>query len=274
MKKTLLALSLISLLAACSDVPSGHVGVKVQKFGDDRGVNLEVKGPGRYLLGWNEDWFMFPTFTQNVLWDKAVKEDGKDKGDESFSFQVEGMTVNTDVGASYLITADCAPKVFQKYRKGVDEITSIVLRSMIRETLTSSAADMKIEDVYAAKRKELQDTIEKKVIADASKVCITVEEVFFVNEMRLPEAVKKSIDNKVAATQIAQQKENELRSAKADAEKEIERARGEAEATRIRGEALRTNPQALQQMAIEKWDGALPQYMGANTPLPFINVQR
>jgi regulator of protease activity HflC (stomatin/prohibitin superfamily) len=91
--------------------------------------------------------------------------------------------------------------------------------------------------------------------------------------MRLPSEVKKSIDSKVAATQIAQQKENELRAAEADAAKAIAQAKGEAESTRIRGEALRTNPQALQQMAIEKWNGQLPQYLGAGAPMPFVNIK-
>ncbi|MBF3542546.1 hypothetical protein ISG10_33340, partial [Burkholderia pseudomallei] len=35
----------------CDNVPAGYVGVKVQRYGDDRGVNVEVKGPGRYFNG-------------------------------------------------------------------------------------------------------------------------------------------------------------------------------------------------------------------------------
>lgn len=271
---SILILPILFALAGCDSVPSGYVGVQVEKYGDSRGVALEVKTPGRYFNGPNVDMYLFPTYTDTYTWDKATKSDGKDAGDESFSFQVEGMTVNTDIAASFSIKQECAVRVFQKYRKGVDEIRSVVIRNMIRDALNTSAAGLQhIEDAYGAKRNDLQAAVEKLVKEQASAVCINVEDVYFVNEMRLPSTVKASIDKKVEATQIAQQKENELRSAKADAEKEIERARGEAEATRIRGEALRTNPQALQQMAIEKWDGKLPQYLGAGAPVPFVNVR-
>ena len=81
----------------------------------------------------------------------------------------------------------------------------------------------------------------------------------------------RTINNKIAATQIAQQKENELRAANADAAKAIALAKGEAESARIRGEALRANPQVLTQLAIEKWNGVLPQVVGEATP--FVNLQ-
>ncbi|QOV06333.1 HflC/HflK family inner membrane lipoprotein [Burkholderia phage Maja] len=253
-------------LTGCDNVPSGYVGVKVQKYGDDRGVQLEVKGPGRYFTGWNVDMFTFPTFTQSYVWDKAGESD------ESFTFQtVEGLSVNTDVGISYSIPAENAPKVFQKYRRGVDEITGVYLRAMVRDALSGavSSHEMKAEDVYGKGRTELQDAVEKEVRDAAGKVGIRVEKVYFVNQMRLPETIMASINNKIAATQQAQQKENELRSAEADAAKKVAQAKGDAEAIRITAEALARNPLYLQDKALEKWNGVLPQYMGAGQ-VPFV----
>ncbi|MBF3401842.1 prohibitin family protein, partial [Burkholderia pseudomallei] len=48
MKRLFLILILVPtmfLAAGCDNVPAGYVGVKVQRYGDDRGVNVEVKGP-------------------------------------------------------------------------------------------------------------------------------------------------------------------------------------------------------------------------------------
>ncbi|KGV78440.1 prohibitin family protein [Burkholderia pseudomallei] len=240
------------LAAGCDNVPAGYVGVKVQRYGDDRGVNVEVKGPGRYFNGPNVDMFIFPTFTQSYVWDKAGKSD------ESFTFQtVEGLSVNTDIGVSYAIPRENAPKVFQKYRRGVDEITGVYLRAIVRDALNLAGASMAVED---------------EVKANAAKVGISVEKVYFVNQMRLPEQVMNSINGKIAATQIAQQKENELRAAEADAAKQVAIAKGEAEALEVKAKALRENSQILQQMAIEKWDGKLPQYMGSNS-VPFVQIK-
>ena len=264
---TLLAVPLVLALTGCDNVPAGYVGVQVERYGDDRGVNIEVKGPGRYYNGVNVDMFNFPTFTQTVVWDKEGK-------DESFTFQTaEGMAVNSDVGASFFIPRENASKVFQKYRKGVEEIEATVLRNWVRDALTLAGAGMAIEDVYGKGKADLQAQVEAHVKRTAAAAGITVENVYFMGSMRLPQAVMTSINNKTAATQIAQQKENELRATKADAEKEVVKAQGEADALQIRAKALRENSQMLQQMAIEKWDGKLPQYIGAGAPVPFVNVK-
>ncbi|VCC53982.1 bacteriophage/transposase fusion protein [Burkholderia pseudomallei] len=255
------------LATGCDNVPAGYVGVKVQRYGDDRGVNVEVKGPGRYFNGPNVDMFIFPTFTQSYVWDRT------DKSDESFTFQtVEGLSVNTDIGISYAIPHDNAPKVFQKYRRGVDEITGVYLRAMVRDALNLAGASMAVEDVYGKGKAALQQRVEDEVKANAAQVGISVEKVYFVNQMRLPDQVMNSINGKIAATQIAQQKENELRAAEADAAKQVAIAKGEAEALEVKAKALRENNQILQQMAIEKWDGKLPQYMGSNS-VPFVQIK-
>ncbi|MFG6729165.1 prohibitin family protein, partial [Burkholderia pseudomallei] len=66
--------------------------------------------------------------------------------------------------------------------------------------------------------------------------------------------------------------ENELRAAEADAAKQVAIAKGEAEALEVKAKALRENSQILQQMAIEKWDGKLPQYMGSNS-VPLVQIK-
>ncbi len=274
MKRYLIALILLPMLflTGCDNVPAGNVGVQVERYGDDRGVNIQVKTPGRYFNGPNVDMFIFPTFTQSKVWDNR-KDEEEVGADESFTFQtVEGLSVNTDLGISYFITPENTAKVFQKYRKGVDEITSVYLRAMVRDALNRAGASVAVEDAYGKGKAALQDAVEADVKKRAAEVGITVEKVYFVNQMRLPAAVMESINGKIAATQIAQKKENELRAAEADAAKAVAQARGEAEAARIRGEALRTNPQVLEQLALEKWDGKLPQYMGSGS-VPFIQLK-
>ena len=248
-------------LTGCDNVPAGHVGVQVERYGNDRGVNVEVKQPGRYFNGPNVDMFIFPTFTQSYVWDS------RQPVNESFTFQtVEGLSVNTDLGISYFITPENTSKVFQKYRRGVDEITNVYLRAMVRDALNLSGSSITVEEAYGSGKARLQAAVENEVKKNAAAVGITVEKVYFVNQMRLPDTVLKSINAKIEATQIAQQKENELRAAEADAAKSVALAKGEAEAARIRGEALRANPQVLDQLAIEKWNGQLPQVTSGATP--------
>ncbi|MCL4665520.1 SPFH domain-containing protein [Burkholderia pseudomallei] len=147
-----------------------------------------------------------------------------------------------------------------EYRASTVYEQGAYLRAIVRDALNLAGASMAVEDVYGRGKAALQQRVEDEVKANAAKVGISVEKVYFVNQMRLPEQVMNSISGKIAATQIAQQKENELRAAEADAAKQVAIAKGEAEALEVKAKALRENSQILQQMAIEKWDGKLPQY--------------
>lgn len=190
-----------SYLPFMAAVPTGYVGVQVNKFGDDRGVNVQLRTPGYYFNGPNTDMFLFPTFTENYTWDAAKKDDPKDQGDESFNFQVDGAKINTDVGASFSINQECTVKVFQKYRKGIGEIRSVVLRNIIRDALNTEAARLtNIDQAYGKGRNDFQIAVENAAKKSAGEVCINLEDLAFVNNMRLPPDVQKAIDDKVKET--------------------------------------------------------------------------
>ena len=96
-------------LAACSKVPAGNVGVKVYLLGSDKGVDSEVLTPGRYWIGFNEELYLFPTFTQNKTWENPAGTG------RSFSFQTaEGMVVGADLGISYTVMPDKVSTILNK----------------------------------------------------------------------------------------------------------------------------------------------------------------
>lgn len=266
-------------MTGCSKVPAGYAGVKVNLLGGDKGVDTEELGTGRYWIGMNEDLFLFPTFTQNYTWSKS------DERDESISFQtVEGLTVNADVGISYSIRKDKVTDIFQKYRKGVDEITDTYLRNMVRDALVTQASTLKIDAVYGAGKAKLISAVEKETRNQVNDLGIVIEKIYWVGELRLPPNVVQSINAKIQATQMTAQRENEINQSKAEAQKKIEDARGDAESTRLRAiaeaeairiksEALRSNPEVLQLEAISKWNGVLPTYMTDGAGTPFIKVK-
>jgi regulator of protease activity HflC (stomatin/prohibitin superfamily) len=283
MKKLLLATSCSLLLSACSKVPAGHVGVKVNLLGGEKGVETEELGVGRYWIGLNQELYLFPTFSQNQVWTKDKTEGSPN--DDSMTFQtVEGLSVNTDIGITYSIDPTKVSKVFQKYRKGVDEITSIYLRNMVRDALVTVASSKKIESVYGAGKAELITAVQELVIKQTQTIGINVEKVYWIGELRLPQTVVVSINAKIGATQMAAQRENEVAQAKAEAAKAIATAQGEAEsrltlaraeaeAIKIKGEALAKNQDLVKLNAIEKWDGKLPVYQLSGA-MPFIEVPK
>lgn len=279
--KKILILALLVLTAACSKVPAGNVGIKAYLLGGDKGVDIEELGPGRYWIGINQELYLFPTFTQNYTWTKECV-DG-DCGNEELGFQtVEGLAVTADVGISYRIDPDKAALIFQKYRKGVSEITDLYLRNMVRDSLVKNASGMRVESVYGSGKTALIEKVQSDVTAQVGPLGIVVEKIYWVGELRLPEVVAQSINAKIKATQMAEQRRNEVEQSKAEADKQIEAARGEAEAKLavaradaeailIKGNALSQNPHVIEMTAIEKWNGVLPRITGTSA-VPFVNV--
>jgi regulator of protease activity HflC (stomatin/prohibitin superfamily) len=268
-------------LIGCDKVPAGHVGVKVNLLGSDKGVDTQELGTGRYWIGFNEELYLFPTFSQNKVWD--AKSGDSDTEDQTISFQTkEGLKVTTAIGVTYNIKSDKVTTIFQKYRKGIDEITDIYLRNMIRDALVIEASTRPIESVYGVGKADLIAAAESRVRKQVDSLGINVERIYWVGDLGLPDTVVAAINAKINATQKAAQRENEVAQAKAEADKAIETARGEAESRlklaqaeaesiRIKGEALAENPKLVELSAIEKWNGVLPIYTMSNAT-PFINV--
>lgn len=278
--KKVLALGLAAgALAACSTVPAGHVGVKVYLLGGSKGVDSEELGVGRYWIGMNEQLYIFPTYMQNYTWTREPDTTGTE--DESISFQtVEGMTANADVGISYQLDPTKINKIFQTYRRGVNEITDTFLRNMVRDSLVKQASTKPIEYIYGAGKAELMAAVQTDVQKQVEPIGIKIDKIYWIGEIRLPQTVIDSINAKNAATQMAQQRQNEVAQARAEAEKKVAEARGEAESVLLKAKAQAEanrelassiTPELVQYRALDKWDGVLPRMTG-NSAVPFINV--
>lgn len=265
---------------ACSKVPAGNVGVKVYLLGGDKGVDHEVLSPGNYWIGYNEDLFVFPTFSQNYVWTKDVTEGSPT--DEAISFQtVEGMSVSADVGISYSVLPDKVPEIFQKYRKQLDEITHVYLRNMVRDAFVHVASTKPVEDVYGAGKAEMLSEVEAYV-REQCKDMFNIERIYLVGDLRLPSQVTAALNMKIQATQQAQQVENEVRTAKAEAEKKVAEAEGtarsifvvaeaQAKSNKVLSESL--TPSFIQYQSLQKWNGVLPTTMLPGSAVPFVEVK-
>lgn len=292
MKKLVVALLCLAA-AGCTRVPAGNVGVKVNLLGSDKGVDHEVVGVGRYWSGINEEYYLFPTFTQNKVFTNSRTEDSPEP--EGISFQsMEGMSVSADVGVAYRIRPESVGSIFQKYRSGVDEITNIHLRNIIRDSFVKVSSRMSIKDMYGSGKAVFIEEVVDKVRAQVDGIGIDVENVYLVGDLRLPQIVIVSINAKIEATQKTIQRQNEIEQVKAEALKEQEVAKGrrlkqkeltdartyntlqvaiaEAEAIKLKGEMLKRYPGVIELSRVEKWDGILPRVTGG--VVPFIDVNK
>lgn len=271
-------LSVVACLSfvGCSRVPAGEVGVKVYLLGTNKGVDNEVLGTGRYWIGINEELYTFPTYQINYVFTQDATEGSPTN--EEFVFQTsEGMVCEMDMGVAIHFERDKIAKMFQTYRKGPEEIRGVVVKNAMRDALNKVSSNMPVESVYGSGKTALMDSVMSNLKRQFDSTGIIIEKISLIGAIRLPPEVKSALDSKISATQRAQQRENEIREAEAQAKKTIAQAQGEAEANRIKLSSLNAQIiewQRLQNelIAIQKWNGVLPSVTGAGA-VPFINVK-
>lgn len=295
-------IGLANIFSSCiSTVPAGYRGIKVYMLGNKRGVEQKQLGVGAYFMGFNQRIYKFPVFQQNYVWRNENDSHGPDN---SISFQSkEGLDVSGDFGISYSLVADSVPAIFQKYRRGIEEITNIFLRNMVRDALNTTASHMPIESIYGVHKRDLLLKVDSMVARQTKRYGIIIERIYTIGELHLPPTIETAINAKLEANQRAQQSQNEVKQVEAEAFKKIAKAKGDAEsrvieakaeadATKIKAEAdaqatsvnaeaqaiankklsVSLNKELIQYRSIDRWDGKLPQISGQNTP--FINLNQ
>jgi regulator of protease activity HflC (stomatin/prohibitin superfamily) len=258
-------------LVSCSKVEPGHVGIKVSNFGSGAGVSDRALGVGYYLTPPGTAIYEYPVYTSTYAW-TASKEQAD--ANEEISFQDKsGLGVSADVSVAYHVEAAKAPILFQKYRTDMQGIVAGPLRNAVRNAIVERASSMGVEDIYGPQKASLIAGAQKDVSAYFAPYGLVIDQLYWASNIRLPETILAQINARVANEQQALAAQATVATKEAEARAEVAEAQGHAQATQIEADALRSSPEILKQRAIEKWDGKLPTYIGANAPIPFIGGQ-
>jgi regulator of protease activity HflC (stomatin/prohibitin superfamily) len=252
-------------------ISPGYVGVVVDLLGDNKGVEAKELHIGMHWIAPWKSVYQFPIFEQNNNWE------GEHEG---FNFQTsEGMAVSADIGITFHLRPESIPVIFQRYRRGMDEITNVFIRNYIRDAINKSASRTKIEDLYSGKEFFFED-VEAHVRADLAPIGIELSRIYLIGRFHFPQNVITALNSKIEAMQRAQQRENELREAEAEAKKQIAKAEGQARCAIVQAESESTanlllsqsvTAELIQWQAVQKWNGQLPNVTSGVTP--FIQVK-
>jgi regulator of protease activity HflC (stomatin/prohibitin superfamily) len=248
-------------------ISPGYVGVVVDMLGDSKGVETKELHVGMHWIAPWKTVYQFPIFEQNDTWE----------GDrEGFNFQTsEGMAVSADIGITYHLRPESIPLIFQRYRRGMDEITHVFIRNYIRDAINKAASKTSIEDLYSGKECFFED-VEKHVREDLSPMGIELSRIYLIGRFHFPTNVIAALNSKIEANQRAEQRENELREAEAEAKKRIAQAEGESRCAVLKAQAeaeandllsRSITKELIRWQAVQKWDGVLPRVTSDNIPM-------
>lgn len=253
---------------SCERIDAGHVGVRVNMYGDDKGVDNVTEVTG---------WAFYNPFTMNVYEFPTFIQHKEYLNENSFVVNSkDGSEFTVSPILNYSVQRDKVPQIFSKYRKNLADIEEGFLKTAIVEAFrivtNSYNADMLISSRQEFDAKVMK-TLENQLLHEGFVVAQ------FTSNLVYPETFKKAIEAKNNAVQAALRAENDVKTAEANAKIQIAKANGNATAliTNARAEAEANNlrqatltPMLLQQLWIEKWSGNLPTTMlGSNTPFMY-----
>jgi regulator of protease activity HflC (stomatin/prohibitin superfamily) len=260
------------LFNSCERIDAGHVGVRVNLYGTGKGV-----GDITECTGWvfynpiSTKIYEFPTYIQHKEYIKTEDVDN--------SFVVnskDGSEFHVAPIVNYSVQRDKVPFIFGKYRRTLESIEEGFLKTTIYDAFRMTANAYTAEELIS-NRQAFETKVRAKLDADLVKEGFVISQL--TSNLGYPETFKKAIEAKNNAVQAALTAENQVKTAEAQAKIKVATAEGnaqamlatakaEAESYKLKQSAI--TPMLLQQMWIEKWNGAMPTtQLGSGTNMMY-----
>ena len=189
--------------------------------------------------------------------------------------------MTADVNMTVKVSDNKAADLYAKYRLNFDDLLDNPIRNDVRSFIAQEAEKVPVSCNLQAQQPVVEGAtqptaapctgslmgagrqaviqrayanLQRKWAAEG----VEISNLQWVGTIRYPESITTAIQARTATEQrtlAAQQKEAEAR---ANANAQIETARGEAESIRLRGDALRANPQLIDQIYAQRSQGLCP----------------
>jgi len=187
------------------------------------------------------------------------------------------QSVETTVTVNYRADPERVHVLFKEI--GLD-YENRVIQPAIEETVKQVTANYNAEELIT-KRPLVKSDIENSIRDRLSQFDV-ITDVISITDFEFSVLFNKAIESKVEAEQNALRAENDLKRIEVEARQQeanaiglananIAEAKGEAEAIAIINEALAQNPNYLEWLEIQNWDGVLPMVVGEGGT-PFIQI--
>ncbi|WP_296952590.1 prohibitin family protein [uncultured Massilia sp.] len=248
-------LLLMWALAPFAAVPAGY-----------RGVMTTFGSPSDRIL--SEGLHLRIPIAQKLNLVNVSIQKGEGEGDAASR---DLQTVHTRVALNYHVRPDGAVTVFRDL--GNEPGPRIIIPA-VQEAVKAVTARFTAEELVA-KRTDVRDQIVAQLRERLARHGIVVDEFSIVN-FNFSKSFNDAIEAKTTAEQLKLKAERDLQRIEVEARQRVAQARAEAESLAIQRqqvtpELIRLREMENQRMAIEKWDGKLPNVAGG--AVPFINVK-
>ncbi len=251
-------IAVFMFMQSASVIGAGQIGV-ITLFGDTQQKTIE---PGFHMIN--------PLSSVHKI-NVRVLTTTNDSEAASSDLQV----VHTQITLNYSLNANDVKNIYQKIGDNPEYFEKSIINPAMSETFKAVVADFTAEELIN-KRAIVSQNINKMLQIKLSEYGIIVQSVSITNFL-FSDSFNQAIEGKVTAQQRVLTEQNNLSRIKVEAQQKIVQAQAEATSLNLQKQAI--TPELLklreienQSKAIERWDGKLPTYSGAN--IPFIINQK
>jgi regulator of protease activity HflC (stomatin/prohibitin superfamily) len=251
------AFIVLSVLNPFVVIGPGERGV-VTNFG---AVQKEVMGEGLHIR--------IPVMQKVVVMDVRVQK-GEGQGDAASK---DLQQVSTSVAVNYHLDPARVGETYQTVGN-LSAVESRILLPAVQESVKAATALYTAEELVS-RRQEVRDHIRNLLRERLARNGVIVDEFSIVN-FSFSREFNNAIEAKTTAEQLKLKAERDLERIRIEAEQKVAAAKAEAESLRLQKEIvtenlIRLRQIEMQQKAIDKWDGRMPQVTGGATP--FIDIK-
>ena len=174
---------MIFLLKSCERIDAGHVGVKVNLYGDNKGVSDVTEVTGMVFFNpVTHSIYEFPTFIQHKEY----------TGDNSFVVNSkDGSEFHVSPIINYSVQREKVPSIFAKYRRSLDQIEEGFLKTSVFDAFRLATNKYTADELIGNRQAyeiEVRKILEGQLLAEG----FVVNQ--FTSNLVYPETFKAAIE--------------------------------------------------------------------------------
>ena len=182
------------------------------------------------------------------------------------------QSIRASVAVNYRIRPEAAVEVFRNFGQEIEY--RLVLPS-VQEAVKAATAMYTAEELITH-RPEVRNKIRAHLNERIGRHGIAVEE-FSITNFQFSKSFDEAVEAKITAEQQKLKADRDLQHIEVEAQQKIAQAKAEAESLRVQREQITPDLLKLREientkLAIEKWDGRLPQTSVGGGAVPFLNL--
>src|SRR3990170_105008 len=213
-------------------------------------------------------YFKIPFVHQVVLMSTQIQKYTAPATSSSKDLQV----VTTEVTLNYQLTPSQAGEIYRRMRQ---DYQNRVIQPYIQEAVKSTTANYNAEELITqrpAVKNALQDLMSERL----APLGIAVVQLS-ITDFQFSGAFQQAIEAKVTAVQRSLEAENALKRVEFEAKQQITRAQAEARGLELQKAQITPMLLSLRQievqgLAVQKWNGVMPQVVTSGGPVPMLDV--